>query len=81
MPATSTRSRTIAGDIEHSAVTQVSFDELLSSLETALTDDDGRIGLISAAGDGAFVRIDGDTLPPILTRDSSSLRRLVGCCR
>ena len=63
VPATATRSRTIAGDIDHSAVTQASFDELLSSLETALTDDDGRIGLISAAGDGAFVRIDGDTLP------------------
>ena len=63
VPATATRSRTIAGDVEHSAVTQASFNALLESLEVALTDDDGRIGLISAAGDGAFVRIDGDTLP------------------
>ena len=29
---------------------------------SALTDDDGRIGIVSKAGDGAFCRIDGDVL-------------------
>ena len=61
-PATAARSRSIAGDIVHSAVTQASFDTLLESFESALTDDDGRIGLVSKAGDGAFVRLDGDVL-------------------
>ena len=61
-PATAARSRAIAGDISHSAVTQASFDTFLARIESALTDDDGRIGLISAAGDGAYVRVDGDVL-------------------
>ena len=61
-PATAARSRAIAGDILHSAVTQASFDTLLESFESALTDDDGRMGIVSAAGDGAFVRLDGDVL-------------------
>jgi hypothetical protein len=52
----------VAGDILHSAVTQASFDALLERFESALTDDDGRIGIVSAAGDGAFVRLDGDVL-------------------
>jgi len=46
----------------HSAVTQASFDALLTNFEAALTDDDGRIGIVSAAGDGALVRLDGDVL-------------------
>ena len=61
-PATATRARSIAGEIAHNAITQASFDALLTSLEVALTDDDGRIGIVSAAGDGSFVRIDGDSL-------------------
>jgi len=61
-PQTAARSRAIAGDIVHSAVTQASFDALLTNFESALTDDDGRIGIVSAAGDGAFVRLDGDVL-------------------
>lgn len=61
-PQTAARSRAIAGDIVHSAVTQASFDALLESFEAALTDDDGRMGIVSAAGDGAFVRLDGDVL-------------------
>ena len=61
-PATAARSRAIAGDILHSAVTQASFDSLLESFESALTDDDGRMGIVSKAGDGAFVRLDGDVL-------------------
>lgn len=61
-PQTAARSRAIAGDIVHSAVTQASFDALLTNFEAALTDDDGRIGIVSKAGDGAFVRLDGDVL-------------------
>lgn len=61
-PQTAARSRAIAGDIVHSAVTQASFDTLLESFESALTDDDGRMGIVSKAGDGAFVRLDGDVL-------------------
>lgn len=59
---TALRPRTVAGRIEHTACTQSSVDALMASLETALTDDAGRMGYVTAAGEGDLVRLSGDRL-------------------
>ena len=57
-PATARRSRGIAGDVTHKLVTYASWLTVLDSIESAAVDDDGRLGVISPAGIGAFCRID-----------------------
>lgn len=62
-PANDRRSRAMAGDISHSMVTYESFQELMTGLEYAAANDDGRLGVISPAGFSTFARIDINALP------------------
>lgn len=61
-PRTALRARTVAGTIRHSAVTQDSVNALLDSLESALVNDDGRMGYVTRGGDGDFVRLDQERI-------------------
>lgn len=56
--ATARRARGVAGDVTHRLVTYSSWMTALDSIEHAAINDDGRLGVISPAGFGAFCRID-----------------------
>jgi hypothetical protein len=71
-PANAQRGRAIAGDILHSHITHASALALIGALEYAAQNDDGRIGVVSPAGVGAFARIDIDELPLLDTFGFSS---------
>ena len=56
------RGRAISGTYLHEGITRASAEALLSALEHATQNDDGRIGGVSPAGFGAFCRFDADEI-------------------
>lgn len=56
------RGRAISGTYAHEGITRASAEALLSALEHATQNDDGRIGVVSPAGFGAFCRFDADEI-------------------
>jgi hypothetical protein len=56
------RGRAISGTYLHEGITRASAEALLSALEHSTQNDDGRIGVVSPAGFGAFCRFDADEI-------------------
>lgn len=64
-PANALRARAVAGEISHSHITPASYYALLTALEYAATNDDGRIGVVMPSGVGTYARVDIDALPVV----------------
>lgn len=60
--ANAQRGRAVAGDITHEGVTYASAMAVIGAIEYAAQNDDGRLGVVSPAGYGAFARVDADEI-------------------
>lgn len=54
------RSRGLGGTVSHDSCTQASIDDLLTAIEYAHTNDDGRIGVISPEGEATLCTVADD---------------------
>jgi len=55
--ATGQRTRALGGTINHESCSQASIDDLLTALEYAHTNDDSRIGVVSAEGEATLCTV------------------------
>ncbi len=73
------RDRALGGTVTHADCTQTSVDSILTGIEYALTNDDGRIGAISPTGEAAFATVeDAVDLEDVFLFQPEAARRRVG---